>query len=105
MKKQNNEFVIALASAKRQIWILDYDSKESAFKFQMELQLPDSAKSLNWSGDKLCVGFKREYSLVDPAGTPPKTLFATGERQLTTCGVTLPDELIALINGTKNTID
>jgi hypothetical protein len=98
LKKQQNEYVIALASNKRQIALLNYVSKESAFKFQMELQLPDSAKSVNWSGDMLCVGFKREYSLVDPSGAPPKSLFATGERQLTTCGVSLPDELIVLIN-------
>ncbi|KAL0481518.1 vacuolar protein sorting protein VPS39 [Acrasis kona] len=98
LKKHRNEYVIALANNKKQITLMNYSSKESTFRQTSELQLPDSAKSINWSGDTICVGFKREYSLVDLNGAPPKTLAPTGDRQLNTYGLTLPDELVVLNN-------
>ena len=106
LKKHNGEFTMAVAS-KKKISIFEYGSKESKFKYQQELVLPDAAKSLNWSGDKLCVGFKKEYSLIDvlkPSAMPQK-LFDTGVSQQNTLGLSLPNETIVVLNGIGVTIN
>jgi len=107
LKKHNDEFTMAVA-LKKKIAILEYGSKESTFKYQQELVLPDAAKSINWSGDKLCVGFKKEYSLIDVAqktGAIPQKLFDTGVSQQTTLGLSLPNETIVVLNNIGVTIN
>nr|CAG4715111.1 unnamed protein product [Naegleria fowleri] len=106
LKKHNGEFTMAVAS-KKKITILQYGSKESTFKYQQELVLPDAAKSINWSGDKLCVGFKKEYSLIDTqkVGSVPQKLFDTGVSQQTTLGLSLPNETIVVVSNIGVTLN
>lgn len=98
LKKHHGQFTIALTMSKKLV-IMQYSSKESTFKFEQELTLPDNAKSINWCGENICIGFKREYSLVDLKSTsPPKKLFNTGASQQTTLGCSLPNEIVVAIN-------
>ena len=48
---------------KRQLLIVEY--KQDAYQVTKELVIPDSTMGLAWSGDMLCVAFRREYSLVN----------------------------------------
>ncbi|KAL9656228.1 hypothetical protein ABK040_007843 [Willaertia magna] len=108
LKKHHGEFTMAVA-LKRKIAILQYFSKESTFKYQQELLLPDAAKSIHWSGDKLIVGFRKEYSLIDTVNTNnsiPQKLFDTGIAQQNTLGCNLPgSEIIVAINNIGVTIN
>lgn len=44
-----------------------------------DLGVPDVAKTVAWSGDSLCVGFKRDYYLIKIATGQLKDLFGTGK--------------------------
>jgi tetratricopeptide (TPR) repeat protein len=106
LKKHRGQFSMVLTFTKKQMVIMEYSSKESTFKFVQELLLPDIAKSINWCGDNICVGYKREYSLIDPKSTnPPKKLFNTGVNQQTTLGRSLPKEIVVAINNIGITIN
>ena len=41
-----------------------YNWRSGEFQEMEDLLLPDVARSMVWSGHNLCVGFKREYSLI-----------------------------------------
>jgi hypothetical protein len=98
IKKHHSQFTMAI-TVKRGLTILTYSPKETTFLIARELMLPETPKTINWSGDWICVGYKREYSLVDPKSTqPPKKIFNTGVSQQTTLGLSLPEEVVIAIN-------
>ncbi|EFC37438.1 predicted protein [Naegleria gruberi] len=91
---------MAVAS-KKTISILKYDSKESTFKFIQEVVLSDEVKSLNWSREKLCVGLKKEYSLIDLQKLPighQKVMDYVNRVQQNTFGLSLPNETVLSVN-------
>ena len=45
--------------------------RNGEFQEVEDLLLPDVARSVVWSKESLCVGFKREYSLIKVCATPP----------------------------------
>lgn len=79
-------------SVKRKLQLFTWRNGE--FQELEDLLLPDVAKSVVWSKDSLCVGFKREYSLIKTSTGAQTELFSTG-RHLEPTITTLPSgELI-----------
>lgn len=71
-----------------------YSWRNGEFQELEDLLLPDVARSVVWSKESLCVGFKREYSLIKTSTGAATELFSTG-RHLEPTIATLPSgELI-----------
>ncbi|KAJ7340060.1 Vam6/Vps39-like protein [Desmophyllum pertusum] len=79
-------------AVKRKLQLFSWRNGE--FQELEDLLLPDIAKSVVWSKESLCVGFKREYSLIKTSTGAATELFSTG-RHLEPTIATLPSgELI-----------
>ncbi|KAL9957718.1 hypothetical protein ACROYT_G034654 [Oculina patagonica] len=79
-------------AVKRKLQLFSWRSGE--FQELEDLLLPDVARSVVWSKESLCVGFKREYSLIKTSTGAATELFSTG-RHLEPTIATLPSgELI-----------
>jgi hypothetical protein len=61
------------------------------YLFDKEHILPDVAKSMTWSGDCVCVGFKKQYILIHAKEVMSKHLFS-GNNQQSTIAMTLPSK-------------
>lgn len=62
---------------KKKLLIFTWNGVE--FHEWKELSLPDSAKTLVWCGDSLCIGFKREYTLINVKTGAMTELFPVGK--------------------------
>lgn len=79
-------------SVKRKLQLFNW--RHGEFQESEDLLLPDVARSVVWSKESLCVGFKREYSLIKTSTGAQTELFSTG-RHLEPTIATLPSgELI-----------
>lgn len=57
---------VLVVGAKRKLLINFWESGKGEFSADSrEYNLPDSAKALLWAGDAVCIGFRREYDLID----------------------------------------
>ncbi|XP_065183462.1 LOW QUALITY PROTEIN: vam6/Vps39-like protein [Sycon ciliatum] len=75
-KSQN---VLLCVSVKRHLEVHQWNSREGQFvPLGSDLNVPDTAKALAWCGDSICVGFKREYTMVKVTGGALTELFGTG---------------------------
>nr|XP_058962546.1 vam6/Vps39-like protein [Pocillopora verrucosa] len=63
-------------SVKRKLQLFSWRNGE--FQEREDLLVPDAAKALVWSEDSLCVGFKKEYSLIKTGTGAATELFSTG---------------------------
>lgn len=63
-------------SVKRKLQLFSWRNGE--FQEREDLLVPDAAKALVWSKDSLCVGFKKEYSLIKTGTGAATELFSTG---------------------------
>ncbi|KNC56116.1 vesicle fusion protein [Thecamonas trahens ATCC 50062] len=52
--------------------------EQGTFAFWKELVTPQEAKAIVWAGDSVCVGFRREYSLIHVSSGSTTELFPTG---------------------------
>lgn len=79
-------------AVKRKLQLFNWRNGE--FQEGEDLLLPDVARSVVWTKESLCVGFKREYSLIKTNTGTQTELFSTG-RHLEPTIATLPSgELI-----------
>ncbi len=68
---------IMCVAAKRKLLMFLWDGAD--FNEYKEYQLPDQARSLIWAVDSVCIGFRREYDLLDTeTGLISKEIFETG---------------------------
>eukprot|EP01012_Entosiphon_sulcatum_P054361 TRINITY_DN7504_c0_g1_i1.p1 TRINITY_DN7504_c0_g1~~TRINITY_DN7504_c0_g1_i1.p1 ORF type:complete len:637 (+),score=126.58 TRINITY_DN7504_c0_g1_i1:27-1913(+) len=92
VKKENGRFHLA-AIARKKLYIFEYISAgEAEFDYRKDFQLPDQPKTLLWSGKHVCLGFAKEYTLLDVSSQAGNNieLFQTG-RSKTPLSVTLDD--------------
>ncbi|XP_048578453.1 vam6/Vps39-like protein [Nematostella vectensis] len=68
---------------------------ESFQELPPELGLPDVVRAVAWAGDSLCVGFKRDYSLIKVNTGAATELFSTGKHLEPTIA-TLPNSGLIL---------
>ncbi|XP_071480649.1 vam6/Vps39-like protein [Diadema antillarum] len=62
-----------------------------------DLGVPDVPKAMSWCGNSLCVGFKRDYFLINIDNGQPKDLFTTGNASQAEPTVTkLSEDMLAL---------
>ncbi len=57
--------------------------------------MPDTAKSVVWCGDLLCIGFKKEYNLIHSQTGARTELFPTGKSGIPIATL-LPNEQVLL---------
>lgn len=71
---------IGVASTKRKIQLFKWERKEFV-EILNDLSLYDVPHALSWCKDSLCVGFKRDYYIINSHTGQLKELFPVGEKQ------------------------
>eukprot|EP00051_Salpingoeca_urceolata_P000045 m.32547 g.32547 ORF g.32547 m.32547 type:complete len:927 (-) comp10061_c0_seq2:69-2849(-) len=61
--------------------LVTYTWSGADFQKNKELALPDSAKTVQWCGGSLCVGFKKEYNKIAEQSGSIAEVFKTGNNQ------------------------
>eukprot|EP01125_Pyxidicula_operculata_P017175 TRINITY_DN5996_c0_g1_i2.p1 TRINITY_DN5996_c0_g1~~TRINITY_DN5996_c0_g1_i2.p1 ORF type:complete len:900 (-),score=202.10 TRINITY_DN5996_c0_g1_i2:552-3251(-) len=61
---------------KRKMFVCVWSNTD--FVQKKELSVPDTVRTCVWCGNSLCIGFKREYNLVDVESGAMTELFSTG---------------------------
>lgn len=79
-------------SVKRKLQLFRW--KHGEFQELEDFLLPDVCRSVVWSKESLCVGFKREYSLIKTSTGAQTELFSTGRHLEPTIGTLPSGELI-----------
>ena len=67
----------------------------TTIRYNLELAIPDIARTLVWCGDSICIGFRREYNLIHVQTGAMTELFPTGKSG-TPIATLLPNEQILL---------
>mmetsp|Transcript_7714 Transcript_7714/g.10647 ORF Transcript_7714/g.10647 Transcript_7714/m.10647 type:complete len:888 (-) Transcript_7714:2-2665(-) len=86
-------------ATKKKLVIFAWDGND--FIEIRELALPDSAKTLVWCGDSVCVGFKKEYNLINVQTGAMTELFPTGRNQ-TPLACLIPGQQVLLDRDTTS---
>lgn len=60
------------------------------------MNLPDSAKTVLWCGDSICVGYKKEYQIVHIRSGQISELFPTGKSEKP-LSISLPNQQMLLV--------
>ena len=65
LKKERGVFHLAGLTKRKTICIMEYRRDADDWTFTRELAVPDGAKSVNWTGTHILVGFKKDYCLIN----------------------------------------
>eukprot|EP00761_Pharyngomonas_kirbyi_P000691 gb/GECH01000691.1/.p1 GENE.gb/GECH01000691.1/~~gb/GECH01000691.1/.p1 ORF type:complete len:893 (+),score=200.11 gb/GECH01000691.1/:1-2679(+) len=80
VKKHYDQIQLCCA-LKKKLVLLQYNTARGSFEYVKDLFSPERARSVSWSGDKLCVGYSKEYTLISTDDGNLKELFPTGRSQ------------------------
>jgi hypothetical protein len=81
-------------AAKRKLVLFEWDGKQ--FSEIKELAVPEPARAVEWCGESLCVGFRKEYNTIDIRTGTMREIFPTG-RSGTPLITQLPKHQILLL--------
>lgn len=84
------------AACRKKLVILYWNPEEGAFHEEKELAIPDKVRAMSWSGSNICVGFKREYCLIDVETQKISSGVSTGRSQNPMMCSLMTSELILL---------
>eukprot|EP01062_Namystynia_karyoxenos_P062569 TRINITY_DN55472_c0_g1_i1.p1 TRINITY_DN55472_c0_g1~~TRINITY_DN55472_c0_g1_i1.p1 ORF type:complete len:1032 (+),score=401.09 TRINITY_DN55472_c0_g1_i1:79-3174(+) len=101
VKKDQGKFSMA-AIGKRKLYIMEYrDSADGEFVIARDFDMPDTVKALSWSGKSVCVGFQKEYALIDADNGRMEELLKTGRSQVAlSCTLETTQQLMLAVEHT-----
>eukprot|EP01114_Cavostelium_apophysatum_P004200 TRINITY_DN1437_c0_g2_i2.p1 TRINITY_DN1437_c0_g2~~TRINITY_DN1437_c0_g2_i2.p1 ORF type:complete len:873 (+),score=238.27 TRINITY_DN1437_c0_g2_i2:146-2764(+) len=94
IEKTKNSLLMC-AAVKKKLVIFGWDAKNNDFIETKELAIPDTARTLVWCGDSICIGFRREYNMINVSTGAMSELFPTGKGG-TPIATLLPNDQILL---------
>eukprot|EP00002_Diphylleia_rotans_P040852 TRINITY_DN9805_c0_g1_i1.p1 TRINITY_DN9805_c0_g1~~TRINITY_DN9805_c0_g1_i1.p1 ORF type:complete len:839 (+),score=133.42 TRINITY_DN9805_c0_g1_i1:97-2613(+) len=78
-KVEDNGRITLAAVVKKKISILILNSGDKDFNEIKEYALPDTPRTIKWCGNSICLGFKREYSMLNTSSGFITELFPMGK--------------------------
>jgi len=85
VKKQKGIYMLG-ATAKKRLYVFRLNPSESKYwTFVEEYALPDTPRCITWSGEWLCLGYKKQYTLIHATEAKSKILFSGNVQNSTLC--------------------
>ena len=86
---------VLCVATKRSLLLYRYDDSRSDFApHARDLAVPERVQCVGWAGDGLCLGFKREYVMLNIATGALSEVFPTGRAGSPSAMALPPDELL-----------
>jgi tetratricopeptide (TPR) repeat protein len=89
------EYRLCIATAKKKLCFYRLAPGAKEFEEVLERTTPDVAKSLAWAGPRLCVGYRKEYVMMDVKTGALQDMFETGKSG-TPIGTVMPNQQLLL---------
>jgi hypothetical protein len=87
---------LCMAIKKKNIIVCKWDAQRRIFAYMTELGVPTTVKSMSWVGASVCVGIKKEYSLIHVATGATIELFQVNSKRSALALTLLPNKEVLL---------
>ncbi len=89
------EYRLCIATAKKKLCFYRLVPGAKEFEEMLERATPDVARSLAWAGPRVCVGYRKEYVMMDVRTGALQDMFETGKSG-TPIGTVMPNQQLLL---------